>query len=73
MPQYLLRCVNEECKYEFTKLCSYSLIETLKCKECGSSIATVPTVCQGKINGYSEANGYSREELSYDGSSPKPF
>lgn len=69
MPQYVVQCLNEECKHQFDIRCKYSEVEETKCPLCTAKLKIVP-VPGGmiKVNGYSEANGYHRENLNYDGS-----
>jgi hypothetical protein len=71
MPSYVLACTCSDCsKFEVQVevRCSYKEAKAALCEKCGSEMKIVPCVSMGKIIGYSEANGYGRETINYDGS-----
>lgn len=72
MPTYIVGC--EICEYEKELMgVSYETAKSHVCPECEGVTVIRPVKCINKIHGYSEENGYSREEIMYDGSSPRQF
>lgn len=69
MPLFNLKC---ECgEFINDKLCSHEKAKEIQCPKCGAIMGIVPVKSGGfKIFGYSEENGYSRDYINYDGSSP---
>ncbi len=75
MPTFVLKCISESCGeiLETNPMCRYSQAIQMECPICGAKTILQPQVVRGKVNGYSEENGYSTDEIMYDGSTPRPF
>jgi hypothetical protein len=72
MSTFVIRCDVCEVEQELIN-CKHVDAKEAKCQECGGQTTIVPSICISKIHGYSEENGYSAEEIMYDGSKPRSF
>ena len=73
LPLFQIKCSNEKCGFEKEKLCSHDTAKAgIPCDKC-EGIMTLQVSKNGgfKIFGYSMDNGYSKDNLSYDGN-PNP-
>jgi hypothetical protein len=72
MPNYVVGCT--ECEYEKELIAvSYDTAVAHVCPTCKCPTVRRPCVSINRITGYSEENGYTREEIMYDGSSARKF
>lgn len=70
MPVFVLECPKCKTVIETGIKCTYEKAKETNCEKCDVIMIIVPQSCGSKINGYSYANGYHRDELSYDGRHP---
>lgn len=69
MPLFDLKCGKCEKQIEVRE--SYDSAKNHKCETCGETMQIVPSGSLFKVHGYSFANGYHRETINYDNSSPR--